>query len=171
MFCPLSLRHLRRAAPIFAAVGTLLSAAPPPAVGETSSLFQDAKTTAAQLKQDVILMESYARSRPSWRSHADQITRIAQHINKAGELTAQLKKSRAGAEAWHQTAIDRLTPLLQELASNVEEMIKRINKQTDMTDPRYNSYLKRNEDLATELYNLISDTVDYDKTKAEMQNP
>ena len=27
------------------------------------------------------------------------------------------------------------------------------------------------EDLATELYNLVSDTVDYDKTKAEMQNP
>jgi len=169
MFCPLTIKRLVRLAPIFVSVSALLSAAPAPTAGEASGLFQEAKTTAAQLKRDVIEMESYARSSLSWQSHATQITRITEHINKAGQLAAQLEKSRVGAETWHQTAIDRLTPLLRELASNVEAMIKHINKQTNMNDPAYNSYLKENEDLATELSNLISDTVDYDKTKAEMQ--
>ena len=170
MSCFLQLKRSFRLAPIFVGLGTFFPAAPAPAAtGEASNLFQDAKTMADQLKRDVIEMESYARSGPSWKSHADQITKIAEHINKAGQLVAQLKASRAGAQPWHQTAIDRLIPLLQELDSNVEEMIKRINKQTNMADPAYNSYLKQNEDLATELSKLISDTVEYDKIKSEMQ--
>ena len=170
MSCFLQLKRSFRLAPIFVSLGIFLPAAPAPAAaGEASNLFQDAKSTADQLRRDVIEMESYARSGPSWKSHADKVTRIAEHINKAGQLAAQLKKSRAGAEVWHQIAIDRLTPLLEELASNVEEMIKHINKQTNMADPAYISYLKQNEDLATELAKLISDTVEYDKTKGEMQ--
>jgi hypothetical protein len=165
---PKLLAHL---GPIFVAVSTLALGAEPsnPVAGDVSSLFQDAKTTADQLKRDVVEMESYARSALSWRSHAVQITRIKDHINKAGQLAAQLEKSRNNAQPWHETAIDRLTPLLKELASNTSAMIERINQQKSMNDPAYNAFLKSNEDLATELSKLISDTVDYDKTKTELQ--
>ena len=141
------------------------------AVRDLVALFQDAKTTAAQLKRDVEEMAPYARSNLSWQSHAAQITRIKEHVNRAGEVAAQLQQSRSGAQPWHQTAIDRLTPLLKELASNVEEMIQHINKQKNMIDPGYTKYLKKNEELATELSSLISETVEYDKTKTEMQEP
>ena len=137
--------------------------------GEVAELFQHAKSTAAQLRRDVVEMGTYARSRVTWQSHAGQISRITEHVNKAGQLAAQMEKLRAGAEPWHQTAIDRLTPLLRELASNIQAMIVHINKQTNMLDLNYNRYLKENEDLATELSSLISTTVDYDMTKAEMQ--
>lgn len=149
-------KHLARFGPIFVA-------------RNVSSLFQDAKTTADQLKRDVIEMESYARSRLSWTSHAVEITKIKGHINKAGQIAAQLERSRNSAQPWHETAIDRITPVLNELASNTSAMIERINQQRSMTDPAYNAFLKANEDLATELSELISDTVDYDRTKNSLQ--
>ena len=164
-------RRLARLGPIFVAVSTIALGGEPSnsAVGDVSSLFQDAKATADQLKRDVIEMESYARSALSWRSHAAQITKIKDHINKAGQIAAQLEKSRSSAQPWHETAIERVTPLIRELASNTSAMIERINQQRSMTDPAYNAFLKSNEDLATELSNLISDTVEYDKTKTAMQ--
>ena len=164
-------RRMARLGPIFVAVSTIALGGEPsnPAVGDVSSLFQDAKATADQLKRDVIEMESYARSSLSWSTHAVQVTKIKDHINKAGQIAAQLEKSRNSAQPWHETAIARITPLIRELASNTSAMIERINHQKSMTDPAYNAFLKSNEDLATELSNLISDTVEYDKTKTAMQ--
>ena len=152
----------------FIAGSALLMGETPSKAGDVSGLFEDAKTTAAMLKRDVIEMESFARSSVSWRSHADQIHRITEHVNKAGQIAAQLEQSRGKAEAWHQNAIDRVTPLLKELASNIQAMIEHINKQKNMTDPTYIAYLKTNETLAGELSNLISETVEYDKTKGEL---
>ena len=136
---------------------------------DVSSLFQDAKTTADQLKRDVIEMESYARSKLSWTSHAVEIIKIKGHINNAGQIEAQLERSRNSAQPWHETVIDRVTPLLHELASNTSAMIERTNQQRSMTDPAYHAFLKSNEDLATELSELISDAVDYDRTKNSLQ--
>src|SRR5947208_3453837 len=65
--------------------------------GDVQSLFEDAKTTASQLKRDVVQMESYARSNLTWRSHALQITKVKEHINKAGQIPGQLEKSRSAA--------------------------------------------------------------------------
>jgi len=163
-------RSLAGFVPILIGIRSSLKAETPPnpGAGDVSALFQDARATAAQLERDVIEMENYARSKVSWQTHGVQITAIKNHINKAGQIAAQLEMSRSKAETWHLNAIDRITPLLRELASNTEAMIERINQQKNMTDPAYNAYLKSNEALATELSNLISETVNYDKTKGEM---
>jgi len=50
--------------------------------------------------------------------HADQIGVIKAHVNDSGKILAQLHDARAGASHWQQDAIDRITPLLQEIASN-----------------------------------------------------
>jgi hypothetical protein len=164
-------RRFFRLGPIFFAASAVALGGQPsnPAADDVSSLFQDAKATADQLKRDVIEMESYARSTLSWSTHAQQVTKIKNHINKASQIAAQLEKSRNSAQPWHETAIARITPLIRELASNTSAMIERINQQKNMTDPGYNAFLKSNEDLATELSNLISDTVEYDRTKTAMQ--
>ena len=171
MFQNLMLRRVSFLASTLVGIGGLAFAAPETSktAAQVADLFQDARTTAGQLKRDVMEMESYARSRVTWQAHSAQIMRIREHVNKAGQLAAQLDKLRDGAEQWHQTAIDRLTPVLRELASNIESMIVHINKQTNMLDPTYDKYLKSNELLASELSELISNTVEYDKTKAEMQ--
>jgi hypothetical protein len=87
VFSSLQLKRSFQLAPIVVSLGVLVLPATA-ATGEVPNLFQDAKSTAGQLQRDVVEMESYARSGLTWKSHADQINRVAEHINKAGQIAA-----------------------------------------------------------------------------------
>ena len=73
-------------------------------------------------------METYTRSNVTWPSHSAQISQIKDHINKAGEILAQLQSARAEAQPWHQDTIDRITPVLKQLASDTEAIINHLNE-------------------------------------------
>jgi hypothetical protein len=156
--------------PIAALLLTMLlfSSAWTPAYGsaEASKLLQDARMSAAQLRRDVTQMQTYARSRVGWESHAAQINLVKEHINKTGSILADLHKARDGAESWQQDAINRITPLLQEMASNTEAIIKHLNEKKQTWVPKYEGYLKSNVELANDLSKLIADSIDYDAAKA-----
>lgn len=136
---------------------------------DVSQLLQKTKTTAAQLDRDVAQMESFTRSKTNWQSHAHQISIIKSHINQAGKLLSQLEDARGNASHWQQTAIDRIRPLLQEMASNTESIIDHLNKAQRVWDPSYQQYLKENHELATELSDAISDFVSYGSTKEKVE--
>ena len=143
-----------------------------PAYGDSaqaSKLLQDAKTSAAQLKQDSVQMESYTRSRLSWESHASQVNRIKDHVNQSGKILADLHTARDGAEGWQQDAIDKITPLLQELASNTTSIIDHLNDKKQTWHPEYQDYLRSNAELATDLSRLIGDYTDFGNAKAKTQ--
>lgn len=144
---------------------------PPGAMAaDVASLFQQARTTATQLRKDAAIMESYTRSNVSWQSHGDQITAIKEHINTAGSILSQLHSAREDAQPWHQDAIDSLTPTLKELASNTESIINRLNENPKLlTDPKYAQYLKSNAQLADQLSTGVGNVVDYDNTKTKME--
>jgi hypothetical protein len=135
------------------------------------SLFQDAKMSANQLKLDAVQMESYTRSKMNWQSHSSQISRIKEHINRAGEIVSKLDEARGSAEPWHQTSIDRITPVLKELASNTESIIDHLNKTPNhLMNVTYKEYLTYNAELAGELSKLVGDAVDYDATKTKIES-
>ncbi len=135
-----------------------------------SKLLQDAKTSAVELKHDAHVMESYTRSKVSWESHTQQISRIREHINKVGKVLAQMNEARPGASRWQQESIDRIGPMLKELASNTESIIEHLNKNPKhLFDPNYTEYLTSNADLAAELSALIVDFVDYGNTKEKFE--
>jgi hypothetical protein len=137
---------------------------------DVTSLFQEARTTATQLNRDAATMESYTRSNLAWQSHGKQITRIKEHINKAGSILSQLHAAREDAQPWHQDAIDGITPALKELASHTESIINRLNDNPKrLKDPTYEQYLKSNAQLASELSAAVGNIVDYDNTKAKME--
>lgn len=150
---------------VFASAGARAFAAS----ADVSKLFQDAKMSAAQLRRDANQMEAYSKSRLSWESHAHQINQIKEHINKTGKIVADLHEARDGAAAWQQDAIDRITPLLQEMASNTESIINHLNDRQQTWHPEYQEYLKSNAELAADLSKLIGDYVDYDSAKARTQ--
>jgi hypothetical protein len=54
----------------------------------------------------------------SWESLAAKITAIQNHMNKVGETVAKLNQASTAHRPWQKTAIDRVTPLLQNLARN-----------------------------------------------------
>jgi hypothetical protein len=143
-----------------------------PAYGDsaqTSKLLQDAKVSAVQLKQDSSRMESYTRSQLAWNSHASQINMIKEHVNNIGKTLADLHNSRAGSEPWQRDAIDKITPLLQELAGNTESVINHLNDRKQTWHPEYQGYLKSNAELATDLSQLIGDYIDFGNAKAKTQ--
>jgi hypothetical protein len=140
------------------------------AAADLATLFQEARTIATQLSTDAATMNSYTRSNLSWQSHTAQITQIKDHINKTASLLSQMEAARGDAKPWHQTAIDRITPVLKELASNTEAVINHLNaKPNHLRDATYQSYLTSNAELATELSRSVGDTVDYDNTKTKLE--
>jgi hypothetical protein len=136
---------------------------------QASKLLQDAKTSAAQLARDTAQMISYARSKVSWQSHADQINRVREHVNNTGKILTDLHNARDGAEPSQQEAIDKITPIVQQLASNTESIINNLNSTKTTWSPEFQGYLKSNSELANDLTKLIGDYLDYESAKSRTQ--
>ena len=106
-------------------------------------LLSDAKTTAFQLKEDAEAMESFTRVNVTWECHAKAITVIKDHVNELGRIVGKLREARAEASPWQKTAIDRIVPFLDELEANV--------------------------DYSADMAAIISDFVNFGKTKARFE--
>jgi len=144
-----------------------------PAYGDSaqaSKLLQQAKISAAQLKTDSEEMESFTSNQLTWQSHATQINRVKEHVNRTGKILAELHDAREGAEPWQQEAIDKITPMLQELASNTTSIIDHLNDRRHTWHPEYTGYLKANAQLASDLSRLITDSIDYGRAKSRTEN-
>jgi len=143
---------------------------PVPDSPEVSELLTQAKAQSIQLRKDAELMHSFSLSDLSWQSHAAQIDLIKTHINKLGRILKQMGERREFASPWQQQAIDRITPLAAELASDVEKTIEHINNnQNRLHTPQYRDYLASNSEVADSLSALISDYVSYGKNRARYE--
>ena len=118
----------RWSALLVGAVFTLLLTETSAMAADVTALFQEARTTATQLNRDAVTMESFTRSNLNWKSHSAQIARIKDHINKAGSILTEMQAARGDAKPWHQDAIDGITPMLKQLASNTESIINHLNE-------------------------------------------
>lgn len=136
---------------------------------DPASLLEQARASASQLSRDAEQMRAFAMSNVSWKSHGQQITTIKDHVNKLGELLSQMHEARGDASRTQQQAIDRITPLLQEIASNTTAVINHLNEYPNRTwNPNYKNYVAENARLTSELSGAINDFVEYDKTKSRM---
>jgi len=154
----------------FLALPQFASAAEVPDNEQVSKLLSDAKTTAFQLKEDAVTMEGFTRMNVSWQSHAAAINQIKDHINALEKQTAKLKDVKATGSPWQQTAIDRITPYLNELGGYTAAVIEHINGETRHTPADYNDYLQANADYASDLAAMIGNFVDYGTTKDRLQH-
>lgn len=162
--------HLSNAALVAAML--LFASAWTPAYSDSAevlSLLQQARTSAAELSRDASTMDTFGRSRVSWNTHVRQIDLIKQHINRAGKILSDLHAARDTADPWQQHAIDRITPLLQEMASNTESIINHLNQGGQTWHPEYVDYLRSNSVLSSDLSKLIGDYVDYGNAKGRTQ--
>jgi hypothetical protein len=154
-----------------AASPAIQAAAAVPDSEQVSQLLSEAKTMAFQLKEDAQTMESYTRSSTTWQSHAIAINQIKERINALGRQAAKLRDAKSTASPWQKTAIDRINPLLEELAGYTEAVIEHVNKQPQLlTTPEYMDYLEANADYAGELATMIAEFVDYGKAKQRLQS-
>ena len=76
------------------------------------------------MNRDASDMEAFTHNpNLSWDTHADKIISIRDDVNKMGDTVAKLNQAEAEASPWQKTAITRINPILQELATNVKGTI------------------------------------------------
>ena len=142
-----------------------------PGSQQISRLLSAVKTQAVILSTDADRMESYTRSGVSWEGHADEIDQMRDHINKAGRELAQLEELRQSAAPWQAVAMDRIHEPLQELADNTRKAIRFIDQDPSrLFEPQYTDYLEANADVASRLANMVSNYVDYGRTKHRLES-
>ena len=137
---------------------------------EVTDLLSQAALEAAQLSRDADDMESLLHSDVSWQSHADMLNRIRDDVNTLGRTVARLNTTYESGSEWQQQAVDRILPLLRELASNTTAAINHLNaNQLRPTTPDYVSYLEENATTAHQLAQMTSDLVKYAKSRATLE--
>ncbi|MGA8529140.1 MAG: hypothetical protein WB622_05450 [Acidobacteriaceae bacterium] len=137
---------------------------------EVTDLLSQAAQEAAQLSRDADDMESLLHSDVSWQTHADMLSRIRDDVNTLGRTVARLNTTYESGSEWQQQAVDRILPLLRELASNTTAAINHLNaNQERPTTPDYVSYLEENADTAHQLAEMTSDLVKYAKSRTTLE--
>jgi hypothetical protein len=132
----------------------------------------DAKTIVAKIKKDAVQMESYAQNTGlSWQTHSTALEKIKADVNALQENMRGLQSHRTVASPWQQEAIDRITGLANDLATNMNASIARLNKSKSRpTAPPYPEYLKANTRIASDLADEIAATIDYGENKAKLDS-
>ena len=145
-------------------------AAPTEDSPEITKLLADTKAEAVELKADSEGMERFTKSAMNWERYANKLDMITGHVNKAGELLAKLQNAKTTGSPWQQTAIDRIAPLMKEMADHTQTTIKYLNEHAHKVhSPELKDYVKANYELATDLEALIRDFVDYGNTKEKSE--
>ncbi len=136
---------------------------------EVSRLLQDVREKAAVLSRDADEMEALTRSDVSWQTHASMLETMKQDVNDMARSVEKLESMRNSASPWQKQAIDRMLPLMRELATNTTAAINHLNEQRSRpTTPEYAQYLRQNSETARQLSDMISAFVDYDQTRAKL---
>lgn len=133
-----------------------------------AGLLSEAKTMAYQLKEDAQTMESFNRMSVSMETHKVAINQIREHVNALGRQEAKLREAKGEAAPWQGTAIDRITPYLDELSGYTAAVIEHLTARQH-NPAEYQDFLEANADYASDLCAMISDFVDYGKTRQRVE--
>jgi len=138
---------------------------------EITQLLADARDKAAELSRDVDEMEALIRSDVSWQTHAEMLESVKEHVNQLGRIAAQLEQKRDSASQWQQQAVDRMLPVLRELAANTTAAINHLNenKGRPLETSSYPQYLRENAEAAHNLSDMISSFVKYGDSRAKVE--
>ena len=135
-----------------------------------TDLLHESHSHAALVQDDAATLESYTRSTMSWESHTRHLQRMKEHANDLMADFNKLQTLKSEGSPWQQEAIDRIDPLLREMADHLNSTIEHLNaNQSKVHMPEYKDYVRANYDVMTRAHDAISDFVEYGeaRTKAD----
>ena len=136
---------------------------------QVTKLLVETKAIANQLKEDAVTMESFNYMKVSPESQKIAINQIRDHVNELGKQMAKLNEAKANAAPWQKTAIDRITPFLDELEGYTLAVIEHLSGTQRHTPAEYQDYLEANADYASDLAAMVTDFVDFGRTKQRLE--
>jgi hypothetical protein len=94
---------------------------------------------------------------------------IKDHVNNMARIVAKLTETRTSGSELQEQSVDRILPLLKDLAVNTTAAINYLNqnKSRPLTDP-YNQYLLDNADTAHQLSSTVSSLFEYEKSMTKI---
>jgi hypothetical protein len=135
-----------------------------------SKLLDEVKSHAALVDEDAHTLAAYTRSDMGWSTHAQQLTVIKEHVNDLIRDSNQIASMRDEGSPWQQEAIDRISGLLPEMASNLTATINHLNdNQNRIRMKPYQDLAKANETIIHRAHEIIADFVEYSDAKAKAQ--
>jgi aminoglycoside phosphotransferase len=115
-------------------------------------------------------LESFARARQvGVQAHAYELDRAKSAVNSMGADLRRLQELRTDALPWQQMLINRLEPMLSNLASHATDAIEYWNTSPRSLDLReYKNVIGNISAYADGVDDLISVNVDYAKARGEL---
>jgi hypothetical protein len=137
---------------------------------QISRLLKEAKSSAIQANREAVELESYTNSNLSWKTHAQALERIRGHVNDMGKLLRQMEDAKSEGSPWQQDAINRIDPLLRQMADQLTATIQHGNEHPNRIHMmKFKNYVSACAGFASQTERLISDIVAYDQAQAKVQ--
>jgi len=126
------------------------------------------KAIVDRIKRDALQLESYTRpGGPGWQTHGATLTKMGNDVNELQENMRGLQAHRPNASPWQQDAIDRVSGLTNDLATNMNAAIAQLNKsKSQPTASPYPEYVKANTRIVNDLAAEIDGAIDYGQARA-----
>ena len=136
---------------------------------QLAQVLGEARIEAAELAKDADETESLIRNDVSWQTHANMLDGVKEHVNNLARIIDKLTTERSSGSELQEQAVDRILPLLKELAANTTAAINYLNQNRTrpIGDP-YTQYLKDNAETAHQLANTVSSLFEYERTMNKM---
>ena len=117
----------------FAALALALAVMWPLAAQATNAksvadVLQEVKAHAGEANVDAELLDSFTRSNVSWQLHAWCINEIQAHLKDLVEDYNRVQAIKENATPQQRDAINRLQPLLKDMAASLKETMQVLNK-------------------------------------------
>jgi hypothetical protein len=92
---------------------------------EATQLLNKIQYQAYQTKEDALGMSTRSRfNQDSWRFMSYHLSRVRAHVNAMGEELCRLQVIRRATLPWQQHEIDRIAPIVREMAARTRNAIK-----------------------------------------------
>lgn len=132
------------------------AASPPDSSSTIPKLLEQVKQHAAEANYDAQLLESYRRSNVDFRTYAQALTNIREHSNDLLQDYYELQRVRdSGTPAQRQT-IDKLEPLLREMATALTNTIQTLNtEKSEVNMPHFRDHVHASSTKIHEAYKSL----------------
>ena len=136
---------------------------------QLTDVLGEARDEAAELARDADETEPLTRSEASWRTHAEMLDRVKDHVNNMARIINKLTDTRTSGSELQEQAVDRILPLLAELAANTTAAINYLNQNKNRpVSASYAQYLHANVQTAHQLADTVASLFEYEKSMTEL---
>ena len=143
-------------------------AAQNPDSASITKLLSEVKSHAALADEDAHTLESYSLSSLHSQTHGNQLNQIRQHVKDLIRDGNELSSMRDDGSPWQQEAIDRINPLLSEMAAHLTATINHLNDNLRQTQMKpFRDLVLTNQTILHNAHKIISDYADYAEAKAK----